>query len=420
MRGGPVLRKQMTQLAIDGGKPTLPEGPPSWPGADAEVRDVLLAAWADGSWGRYHGPHVERLAAELAEFHQMPYVLPCCSGTFAVELALRCLRVGPGDEVLLAGYDYPGNFRAIEAVGARPVLVDVDADNWNLNAELLPRAIERHDEKPATRAGATDATIARPATRAWATESEGARPGRLRAIVVSHLHGGLAPMRAVRQFAEEHQLAVVEDICQCPGAVVDGRPAGTWGDCAALSFGGSKLLSAGRGGAVLTRHADAYQRGKIFCEHGNHAFPLSELQAAVLLPQLARLAERNAARRAAADRLMSRLAGVPGLAPLLNRAASTPVYYKLGLQYDAQALGGRSRAELIAAAQAEGVAIDAGFRGFALRGPGRCRVAGELVESRRAAEAALVLHHPVLLEPPETIDRVADALIKIATNWRTE
>lgn len=396
----------MTQLAIDGGKPTLREGPPTWPAADAEVREALLAAWADGSWGRYHGPHVERLAAALAEFHQTPFVLPCCSGTFAVELALRCLRVGPGDEVLLAGYDYPGNFRAIEAVGARPVLVDVDADNWNLDAKLLPLALDEHDD--------------RPATRAEATESASARPGRLRAIIVSHLHGGLAPMRAIVQFAEEHHLAVVEDICQCPGAVVDGRPAGTWGDCAALSFGGSKLLSAGRGGAVLTRHADAYQRGKIFCEHGNHAFPLSELQAAVLLPQLARLAERNAARRAAAERLVSRLAGLPGLTPLVNHAASTPAYYKLGLQYDARAMGGRSRAEFVAAAQAEGVAIDAGFRGFALRGPGRCRVAGELVESRRAAKSCLVLHHPVLLEGPETIDRVADALRKIATAWRAE
>lgn len=406
MWGGLVRRKQMTQLAIDGGKPTLPEGPPSWPAADAEVREALLAAWADGSWGRYHGPHVERLAAALAEFHQTPFVLPCCSGTFAVELALRCLRVGRGDEVLLAGYDYPGNFRAIEAVGARPVLIDVDADNWNLDAKLLPSAVDENDGKPATWAGAT--------------ESAGARPGRLRAIVVSHLHGGLVPMREVMQFAEEHRLAVVEDVCQCPGAIVDGRPAGTWGDCAALSFGGSKLLSAGRGGAVLTRHADAYQRGKIFCEQGNHAFPLSELQAAVLLPQLARLGERNAARRAAANRLVSRLAGVPGLTLLENRAASTPVYYKLGFQYDARALGGRTRAEFIAAAQAEGVAIDAGFRGFALRGPGRCRLASELVASRRAAEAALVLHHPLLLEPPETIDRAAEALCKIATGWRTD
>ncbi|HEX5447214.1 MAG TPA: DegT/DnrJ/EryC1/StrS family aminotransferase, partial [Pirellulales bacterium] len=249
------------------------------------------------------------------------------------------------------------------------------------------------------------------------TTAEKERRGAIRALVVSHLHGGLAPMREVMQLADEFKLLVVEDICQCPGAMVDGRPAGTWGDCGVVSFGGSKLLSAGRGGAVFTRHADAFQRGKIFCEHGNHAFPLSELQAAVLLPQLARLAERNAARLAAAERLMLRLRDVPGLTPLANRAAGSPVYYKLGLKYDGQVLGGRSRAEFIAAAQAEGVAIDAGFRGFALRGPRRCRIAGDLVESRRAAEACLVLHHPVLLEPAETIDRVGDALARVAAEW---
>lgn len=392
----------MPHLAIDGGKPTLPEGSPGWPSADGEVREALLAALSDGSWGRYRGPHIDRLATALGEFHQSEFVLPCCSGTFAVELALRCLGIGAGYEVLLAGYDYPGNFRAIEAVGARPVLVDVATDNWNVDARALRRALSASNLQPTTRAGATKAQQA---------------PAPMRAIIVSHLHGGLVPMRGLMQLAEEYKLLVVEDICQCPGATVDGRLAGTWGDCAVISFGGSKLLTAGRGGAVLTRHADAYQRGKIFCEQGNHAFPLSELQAAVLLPQLARLAERNAARLAAVERLTRRVSGMPGLVPLVNAAPGSPVYYKVGWKYNAQAMGGRSRADFIAAAQAEGVAIDAGFRGFALRGPRRCRIAGDLAECRRAAEACLVLHHPVLLEPPETIERVADALAKVAAEW---
>ena len=66
-----------------------------------------------------------------------------------------------------------------------------------------------------------------------------------------------------------------------------------------LSFGGSKLLAAGRGGAMMTRDAEVHQRAKIFCQRGNHAFPLSELQAAVLVPQLESLDERNHARRSA-------------------------------------------------------------------------------------------------------------------------
>lgn len=370
---------QRDGLAIDGGAPALPEGPPAWPIDDSDVRAALDAALADGSWGRYHGPHVGRLADALTEFFGLPYAYPCCSGTFAVELALRSLRVEPGDEVVIAGYDYPGNFRAIEAIGARPVLVDVDTQNWNFDPALLSAAIRE----------------------------------RTRAVLVSHLHGGLVPMRALLSVAQRHGLAVVEDICQAPGAIVEGQLAGTWGDVAVLSFGGSKLLTAGRGGAILSRRPEVHQRAKVFCEQGNHAFPLSELQAAVLLPQLTKLRDRNARRLAAALRLVGQLA-CACLTPLVNDADNAiPVFYKVGFQFQCP-IAGRSRADFIAAAQAEGVAIDAGFRGFAHRSPKRCRVMGELTESRRAAESALVLHHPVLLEPVETIDRVTAALRKVA------
>ena len=69
-------------------------------------------------WGKYDGPFTAALAAALQDIHGVPYVLPCCSGTLAVELALRAVGVRRDDEVILAGYDFPGNFRAIEAVGA--------------------------------------------------------------------------------------------------------------------------------------------------------------------------------------------------------------------------------------------------------------------------------------------------------------
>src|SRR5262249_27521235 len=141
---------------------------------------------------------------------------------FAVELALRALKVGPGDEVVLAAYDYPGNFLSVHAVGAHPVLVDVELGNWNLGPERLAEAIG-------------------PATRA---------------VIASHLHGGLVPMREVMEVAAARGVAVVEDAAQAPGAEVQGRKAGTWGDAGVLSFGGSKLLTAGRGGALLTRRAD--------------------------------------------------------------------------------------------------------------------------------------------------------------------
>jgi dTDP-4-amino-4,6-dideoxygalactose transaminase len=288
--------------------------------------------------------------------------------------------VGPGDEVVLAAYDYGGNFLAVHAVGALPVLADVEADNWNLAPEALGQAFG-------------------PATRA---------------VIASHLHGGLVPMRELTALAAAHGVRVVEDAAQAPGATVQGRPAGTWGDAGVLSFGGSKLLSAGRGGALLTRHADVHQRARLALHRGNQVCPLSELQAAVLLPQLDRLAERNAHRARAAAFLARRLGAVPGLRPLRNReAAGEPGYYKFGLQFDAGRFG-LSRARLVAAARAEGVALDEGFRALhAGRSPSRFRQAGPLTEADRAHAGAVVLHHPVLLGTEAELEQVAAAVEKV-------
>src|SRR5213595_365049 len=123
---GPTFKTDNLKLAAQGGRPVFAQGPPGWPLHDEDIRVALERAYAQGDWGRYHGSQCAALTEELAAFHRVPHVMLCSSGTIAVELALRGLGVGPGDEVLLAGYDFAGNFRAVEACGARPVLVDVD------------------------------------------------------------------------------------------------------------------------------------------------------------------------------------------------------------------------------------------------------------------------------------------------------
>jgi perosamine synthetase len=354
--------------------------PPVWPIADEEVRLAIERAWADGSWGRYEGIHGRQLEQELARLHDAEFVTLCCSGTFAVELALRGLKIGPSDEVILAGYDFPGNFRAIEATGARPVVVDVEPEGWLLDADQLPAALS----------------------------------GQTRAILISHLHGEVADMPRIMNFAREHGLAVVEDACQAPGGLAAGRMAGSWGDVGVLSFGGSKLLTAGRGGAIVTRQAEVHQRAKVFCQRGNNAFPLSELQAAILLPQLARLAERNARRRANVERLLAQTKDVSGLRPPVNpTASSAPSYYKLAWRYCAAETGDCPIDEFVAAIQAEGVPMDTGFRGFARRTGRRCRKVGSLPHSQRAADSTLLLHHPILLESAERIEGLARAIVKV-------
>src|SRR5207237_10931694 len=150
-----------------------------------------------------------------------------------------------------AAYDYESNFLSVHALGAKPVLIDVHPANWQFDPANLEAAIT-------------------PNTKA---------------VVCSHLHGGIVPMREVTEIARGHGVGVVEDAAQAPGAVVQGRPAGTWGDVGTLSFGGSKLLSAGRGGALLFRDPQLFQRAKLWLHRGLQQWaPLSGLEAAVLRP----------------------------------------------------------------------------------------------------------------------------------------
>jgi dTDP-4-amino-4,6-dideoxygalactose transaminase len=368
--------------ALLGGPPIRPQGPPHWPIADEDVRQALHAAYNDGSWGQYQGVYVERLENRLAQYHDIEFVATCASGTFAVELALRALKIGPGDEIILAAYDYPGNFLNVHAVGATPVLVDVDPENWNLAPERLRTALS----------------------------------AKTRAVIVSHLHGGIVPMREIMDLASTHEIRVIEDAAQAPGAVIQGRKAGTWGDVGILSFGGSKLLTAGRGGAFLTRHADVHQRARLWLHRGNNVCPLSELQAAVLLPQLDKLEERNR-QRAANVRLLSeklRALKIP-LRSFINRCSdSEPGYYKVGLQYDSAGFKGMSRDQFVAAMRAEGIALDEGFRALHVgRSPSRFRSVGDLTEAAKAHYSAVVLQHPVLLGGSSAMDEVVTAASKI-------
>ena len=360
--------------AILGGNPIRPEGPPAWPPAWEEVSRAVKKSLDDGGWGQYHGANTRLLAERLSSYHEVEFVELCCSGTFAIELALRALQIGPGDEVIMASYDFIGNFNDVVAVGARPVLIDLDPHNWNLNPELISEAIS-------------------PSARA---------------IIVSHLHGGVVPMKRVVEIAREHGLRVIEDACQMPGAVIEGRKAGTWGDAGVISFGGSKLLSAGRGGALLTSAPEIRQRAQVYCNRGNHAYPLSELQATVLLPQLERLDDRNRERSISVSKLAEGLKSVSGLRFLDNRGSSVlPGYYKLGFQYDSGEFDGLSRDSFVRAARAEGIEFNAGFRALHLcRSSRRFRKAGALAVATMADSNMLILHHPALLEGDESIDQV--------------
>lgn len=348
--------------------------PPSWPGVMSEVEASILEALRNGEWGKYEGEYVERLGAKLCERFAQPLVTLCSSGTIAVELALRGIGVEAGSEVILGGYDFPGNFRAIEAVSAMPVLVDLAADRFVISLEWLEAAV-------------SDKTAA---------------------VIVSHLHGCIAPIGEIMAWARSRGIAVVEDACQCPGATLAGRPAGSFGDVSVLSFGGSKLLTAGRGGAVLTGDERIHQRMKIAQDRGNLAYPLSQLQAAAVLPQLETLEGYHARRRRAAELLRNGLQKHAELSLPKPEENSSPAYYKFPLTMTTQ-----SRDAVCEAAQSVGIPLFPGFRGFVARSSRRSRAVGELTNSKRYAAQTALLHHSALLMEESEIVRMAEVLESI-------
>ncbi|MBM79955.1 MAG: perosamine synthetase [Planctomycetaceae bacterium] len=374
-----------SQLAINGGQPVRPQGPPDWPPDDGEVREALIQAANDRSWGKYHGPHCGRLIDQLSAYHEGAHCVLCSSGTAAVELALRALKVQPGDEVILAAYDFKGNFQDVLAIGAVPALVDVRADNWNIDADEIPAAI-------------TDKT---------------------KAIIVSHLHGGVVDMPSVMQIARDHGLGVLEDACQVTGSQMFGTIAGLAGHVGVLSFGGSKLLSAGRGGAVISKHDDVIQRVRLYQQRGNDAYPMSELQALVLSPQVDRLEERNQRRLQNVGLLKEALAKEVGLTMFENTGITSdlaqPGYYKVGFRYDPSAFNDLTRDNFSTAMRAEGIALDPGFRSLHRIHSKRrfLAIGSSLPHANDADDDVLTLHHPVLLQNQDSINEIARAVSKV-------
>ena len=352
---------------------------PSWPIADASVEAAFRAMMVDGSWGRYHGAHCDALRQALQDFHGLEHVMLCSSGTAALELALRSIPVQAGDEVVMSAYDFKANFVNVLLLGAVPVLVDTLAGLPVIDPEQLASAC---------------------------TE-------RTRAILVSHLHGSFAPMHRVMEIARERQIMVIEDACQAPGAILNGRRAGTMGDVGVLSFGGSKLLTSGRGGAVMTNDASAAQRIRLFTQRGNDAYPLSEMQAAVLLPQLHVLDEWNSfrSRRVQVIAESWRAGNVSPLIDQHNAPVDVPAYYKIAMRCYTATESNGFRDRLCEKSRALGIPLDPAFPGLhMIHSRKRFRSHGELPNATRLHHELMGLHHTALLLDDETLKQMVGKL----------
>jgi dTDP-4-amino-4,6-dideoxygalactose transaminase len=254
----------------------------------AELRDELDAALSrvlDSGWFVLGGEG-RAFEEEFAAASGAAYAVGVASGTDAIELALRALGVGPGDEVVTQANTCVPTVAAIERAGAIPVLCDVEAEAGTMDLDSL----------------------------------RGALGARTRAVVPVHLYGQCADVEAIVELCSGRGIDVVEDCAQAVGAELRGRPTGTIGRLGCFSFYPTKNLAAlGDGGAVVTDDAGLDERLRLVRQYGQtdryrHVTEgvnsrLDELQAAVLRARLPRLQRWNARRTEIASAYTEALAG---------------------------------------------------------------------------------------------------------------
>jgi len=246
------------------------------------------------------GEEVENFEKEFAKFCQVKYAVGLDSGLSALELGMRALGIGPGDEVITPANSFIASSSAISFCGAKPVLVDCDPLSYNIDPNLIEKAITR----------------------------------RTKAIMPVHLYGQPAEMEAILKIARKHKLLVVEDACQAHGAKYKGKRVGSFGDIAAFSFYPGKNLGAyGDGGMLVTNQKRLADKVRMMRNYGqkekyNHVFlawnrRLDSLQAAILRVKLRYLNKWNRKRQQHArlyTRLLRKLDGV--ICPKQSKEAS--------------------------------------------------------------------------------------------------
>jgi dTDP-4-amino-4,6-dideoxygalactose transaminase len=251
------------------------------------------------------------LEQEVAKVCGVPHGVALASGTDALILALRACGVSAGDEVILPPFTFVATGSAVSALGAKPVFADIHPTTYNVD----PAEIERRVTP------------------------------RTRAIVVVHLYGLAADLDRIVAFARSRNLPVIEDNAQAIGAAYKGRPTGSLGDVACLSFYPTKNLGAyGDAGMVVTKSEKLAARIRTLRNHGQTEKYISsepgwnsrldELQAAILLVKLEHLAEWQSARQFHAAEYTRQLSQIPGVMPPMAPEGYEHVFHQYTIRVE--------------------------------------------------------------------------------------
>jgi 3-amino-5-hydroxybenzoate synthase len=376
---------------------------PEWPPADDRQRAALLDVLESGDWWSRGGTVVSRFEQAFANAHGAEAGIACTNGTHALELALRALDVGPGDEVIVPAMTFAASSMAVMLVGALPIPVDVDRDSWCIDVEAARAALSP----------------------------------RTRAIMPVHFAGRMADIPALCAFARTHGIAVIEDAAHAHGARLGDSAAGSFGDFAAFSFQSFKLMTAGEGGMLLANNSALAERARLIAHcgrpEGDRAYRhevlgsnmrMTEFQAAILHAQLDRLEERAELRTRRAMRLRAGLRTMNAVRlQEINERHERHAWYMVVAMLPEEGFNGLDRDMLVSALVAEGVPayrlyppvqmlehFDGDFR----RLGGDPRALPETPVSAALGERGLWLHHRILLGDERLVDQVCACFEKLS------
>lgn len=330
----------MPVLAIDGGKPVRARPFPAWPVYGRSERRRLMQVLRSRKWGTL-GPQTKVFEAGFAAYLGTGHCLTVANGTVAIEIMLRALDIGPGDEVILPPYTFIATATAILMVGATPVFADIDPRSNTID----PRAV---------------AAAVTPRTRA---------------IIPVHIAGIPADMDVLNEIARINKVPILEDAAQAHGSEWKGAKLGTLGAAGSFSFQLSKNMSAGEGGALVTNDADLAERMWSIHHVGRRKdgpwyghyelssnYRLTDWQAAVLLSQLERLDGQIKQREQTAAQLNHRLSKIPGISVFDRDPRATRITHHLYMfRFHGEEFGGVPKSRFVRALAAEGIPCSEGY-----------------------------------------------------------
>lgn len=337
----------MSELAIHGGEPVRTRPFPPRPGLGRAERQAVKAVLGDGVLsgfiaesgdGFLGGPRVRALEKAWADRFQIPHAVSMNSATSALHAAVVAVGVRPGDEVIVTPYSMSASATCVLMAGATPVFVDIEPETMGLDPRSVVRAITK----------------------------------RTKAVVVVDLFGAPAQLRDLQTVCAEHDLMLIEDASQAPGAVLDNDWAGTWGHVGVFSLNYHKTIQCGEGGVAVAHRSDLAERLRLVRNHGETVaitdsdivgsnYRMGEIEAAIAKVQLGRLEELTAPRVRYAKILDDCLDGLPGVVPPPRPSSRrTSVHYLYAVRLESRKLG-IGRSEFAAALRAEGVPVSEGY-----------------------------------------------------------